>query len=94
MRRKHGLISLYEAAKRLGLREQSRTNWTPHLREICRRGHIPIQTDEFGVPCIDVGRLGALETEIIRYRSRPPAWPKKRPKSSHQAMDISAENPH
>jgi hypothetical protein len=39
------VISLHEAAKRLGLLARSRSNWTPTLRKVCADANIEIRDD-------------------------------------------------
>lgn len=76
------VVSLFEAAKRLGLRERSLTNWTPLLVNLCKKGLIDVRYAAGDrVPCVRVADLRHIGALVERHINRPRMWPVKPRKS-------------
>lgn len=84
-----GVVSLYEASKRIGLRERAQINWTPMLLSLCQDGDIEVRRDPAGVPCCRVADLERLGRLVARHLERRRRWGKKiraaRPKTCREA---------
>ena len=74
------VISLWEAAKRLGLHDRGTgrpSNWTPFLVALCRRGCLDVRYDDNQIPLILSTTLDALGTLVQRHFGRQRMWPVK-----------------
>jgi len=71
-------VTLYEAARRIGLATNRKANYTAMLRSLCFEGRIEIRNVPGDVECIRVADLPRLARIVRQYRARPRIWPTKK----------------
>lgn len=65
------VVTLHEAAKRIGLLKRSRTNWNARLLILCEQGNIDVRGDDNGTPCIHSADLRKLAGLVAKHFNRP-----------------------
>ena len=84
------VISLWEAAKRIGLHSRGSgrpSNWTPFLAAICKRGFIDVRRDDSKVPRIRSTDLEYIALLVQRHFERPRLYPTKGEREPRHAVD-------
>jgi hypothetical protein len=71
------VISLYQAAKRLGLRDRSKGNYTPLLANLAAREGCEIRRVPGDAPCMRAADLPRLGRALAAWLGRPRMWPRK-----------------
>jgi hypothetical protein len=69
-----GVITLHEAARRMGLLLRAKKSWTPFLLNLCSQKGIDVRRDPFGVPCMRLSDLPILERAVRAHQNRKLPW--------------------
>jgi hypothetical protein len=65
------VVTLHWVAKRIGLHEKSRSNWTPMLKMLCGQHGIDVRDDDCGVASCRVADVPRIKAIVERHFKRP-----------------------